>query len=205
MKKTLLLLAFMAAFYLSKAQTTVGPKEQMIVDSLCRSMNRIDLTKITTAQQATAAFEDCFAAQSALFVDVAEEKHLNIEDQTAMHNLGIEIGKELLRQKCSSFVKLATLMAKKDKNDAASSYETFGTVKRIDNKGFDYIVIADANKSEKSFLWLRQFPGSDSFISDATKLIGKHVKIVYQEMEVYLPQAKGYYAVKEITALNIQP
>ena len=79
-----------------------------------------------------------------------------------------------------------------------------GKFKRIDNKGFNYIVITGSGGNEKSFLWLRQFPGSENFMNGSLKYIGKNVTIKYQEIEVYLPQAKGYYRVKEITSLDIE-
>ncbi|MEO6633843.1 MAG: hypothetical protein ABIN13_19020, partial [Mucilaginibacter sp.] len=56
--------------------------------------------------------------------------------------------------------------------------------------------------SEKSFLWLREFPGSDKFMNSPAQLKGKKLKVTWHEMEVYLPQAKGYYKVKEITAID---
>jgi hypothetical protein len=37
----------------------------------------------------------------------------------------------------------------------------------------------------------------------AVKLAGKKIDITWQEMEVYLPQAKGYYVVKEITGITV--
>jgi len=35
-------------------------------------------------------------------------------------------------------------------------------------------------------------------------LAGKRLKIGWKELKVYLPQAKGYYKVKEITSVNIE-
>jgi hypothetical protein len=78
-----------------------------------------------------------------------------------------------------------------------------GKFSRIDVKGFNYLILQDAAGSEKSFLWLRQFTGSEKFIDSTTSLTGKKIKVKFQELEVYLPQAKGYYKVKEITAVDI--
>ncbi|MGZ3874908.1 MAG: hypothetical protein ACXVJD_18450, partial [Mucilaginibacter sp.] len=61
----------------------------------------------------------------------------------------------------------------------------------------------DNGNSEKSFIWLRQFPGSEKFMNGPLTLAGKKLNISWQEIEVYLPQAKGYYKVKEITGITI--
>ena len=113
------------------------------------------------------------------------------------------IAKDLLAKNCQPFIKLSLLTVKKDDANANLSSVSAGRFKRIDNKGFNYIVLIDNNKQEKSFLWLRQFTGSENFTGDMTSYVGKEMKIGWQEIEVYLPQAKGYYKVKEITSISI--
>ena len=110
-----------------------------------------------------------------------------------------------MRQNCTAFLSLSVAMAKKNGNDQSmlETHSTTGSFKRIDIKGFNYFVINDENHSEKSFLWLRQFPGSESFMGGTIKFAGKKLKINWQEIEVYLPQAKGYYKVKEITGIEV--
>ncbi|MBK0380619.1 type 2 periplasmic-binding domain-containing protein [Mucilaginibacter segetis] len=202
MKKLLLLLVLPFVFISHlKAQDKPGPAEQKLLDSLCNSMNRLDLSKITTPEQANDAFMSCFLNYADLLTDVAEELGLNFTDDAAGEKVGELIGKELMKQKCGAFLKLAAILAKK--GDTPVALTTTGTFKRIDNKGFNYIVLTDSNGNEKSFLWLRQFPGSEKFIAP-TALTGKKLTITWQEMEVYLPQAKGYYKVKEITAADTQ-
>jgi hypothetical protein len=95
------------------------------------------------------------------------------------------------------------MVIKGDADDEDNEGNTNGKLKRIDVKGFNYIVITDGNNSEKSFLWLKQFPGSEKFMNGLTGLIDKYVKISWQELEVYLPDAKGYYKVKEITGIEV--
>jgi hypothetical protein len=64
-------------------------------------------------------------------------------------------------------------------------------------------VLKDSKGIERSFIWLRQFPGSEKFTGITAKYVGKSMKITSQEMEVYLPAAKGYYKVKEIIAVDV--
>ena len=144
---------------------------------------------------------ECFSKNSALLEAVADERKISMDDNDGMHKIGVDIGKDLLALKCDGFMQLAMKMAKKDEVD--NSYEE-GKFKRIDSKGFNYIVITDNNNEEKSFLWLKQFPGSEKFMNGGANYIGKKISIKYQELEVYLPQAKGYYKVKEIISLDFQ-
>jgi hypothetical protein len=198
--KKILLIFLLIGFTRAYAQTTPGPVEKKITQNLCDCINKLDMTTITTGEQANKAFMDCFMAQMELAPDLAAERGVELSNNDAMRKIGNDIGINLMKQKCEGFMKLAVVMAKKD--NGAVSNTTTGTFKRIDVKGFNYIVVADNPGSEKSFLWLRQFPESEKLAVPALQLANKRLKITWQEMEVYLPQAKGYYKVKEITAVE---
>jgi hypothetical protein len=204
MKKKLLILIITALWVSNKstAQTrNVGPVEQKVTTALCDCLNKIDLSKITNKKEANDAFMGCFMNQSNFFVDLAAERNIAMTDNAAMHELGLDIGKNLLNQKCDAFLKLAAKTA--DHRGEPETEITTGSFKRIDTKGFNYIIITDASGSEKSFLWLRQFTGSEKFMAQPLNVTGKKLKITWQELEVYLPQAKGYYKLKEIMAIDI--
>lgn len=207
MKKILFILISFSLLFVQKsfpqAERVPGPAEKRITDSLCTALNRLDMAKIGNGKEAETAFMDCFMKQSALFEDVANERSVQMDDKEGMHQIGVDIGKNLLKMKCDAFMKLAVKMA--DKSGASEqSLVVSGIFKRIDTKGFNYIVIAGADHKETSLIWLRQFPGSEKFIDGSAAYIGKNVRIKYQELEVYLPQAKGYYKVKEIVSLNVE-
>jgi hypothetical protein len=160
------------------------------------------VSKITTKKAADDAFEKCFETHADLLTDVAKEQNVDMTDEAAMSEVGGAIGKNLMKQKCGSFMQLAMKMGKDD--DDAGTQITTGIFKRIDTKGFNYIVITDKTTSEKSFIWLRQFPGSEKFMDASPgKLTGKKLQITWKDIEVYLPQAKGYYTVKEIVSIDI--
>jgi hypothetical protein len=205
MKRFLPVLIF-SIFYAATlhAQTpAMGPAEKKITDTLCDCVANLDISKITTKDQAIAAYTDCIGKHIDLFTDFAKERNEDITSESAGERLGLIIAKDLMARNCQGFVKLSLLSVKKDDAGAQTTSATEGHLKRIDNKGFNYIIIADANNNEKSFLWLRQFPGSEHFIGGTSNLIGKKLKIEWQEIEVYLPEAKGYYKVKEITSITL--
>jgi hypothetical protein len=203
MKRFLPVLIF-SIFYAATlhAQTAaMGPVEKKLTDSLCSCITHLDQNKLHTKKEATDAFMDCFTKQSDLLVEVAQEKKLDMTDNAAMHDLGVEIAKNLMNEKCAGFMQLAVKMAQK--GDAGSSPTIEGRFKRIENKGFNYIIVADDDNQEKSFLWLQQFSGSENFMKDPENLAGKRLRIDWKEIEVYLPDARGYYKVKEITGITI--
>jgi hypothetical protein len=203
MKKSIILFILLYAFIEKPfAQTKIGPVEQKMTNALCDGLNKIDMSTIHTNKEATDAFMNCFMEQSSLFVDLAAEKNISMDDQDAMHALGVEIGKNLLTQKCEGFLKLAVKMAPR-KDEEPPSSETSGAFKRIDNKGFNYFVITDNDGNDRTFLWLRQFPGSEKFTGSVAAYAGKKMNIKWQEIEVYLPTAKGYYKVKEIKGIEV--
>ena len=204
MKKTLFLLALIVAFYQkTNAQTKISANEQKLTDTICNCLTKVDLSKITSKKDAIAVFTDCFTKRTDLLMQLANEKHIDPADRPSMRQIGVDIGKDLLSENCVAFTNISVKMAQKD-NEQAGEEVSEGEFKRIDVRGFNYIVLADSTSREKSFIWLRQFPGSEKFMNGGTAYIGKNVKIKYQELEVYLPQARGYYKVKEIVSLNVE-
>lgn len=204
MKKTLLLITISLFSLTALGQTTISPLEKTLTDSLCSCLGKIDVDKITSKQEATNAFTDCFGKRTDLFMKLADEKHLDPTDKVAMRQLGIDLGKDLYYQNCSTFVRLSIKMVENEKGDSENAEAIAeGNFKRIDLKGFNYIILTDKNGLENSFLWLKQFPGSEKFMANTDKLIGKKLKVNYHEVEVYLPAAKGYFKVKEIYSIEI--
>ncbi|AYL94003.1 hypothetical protein [Mucilaginibacter celer] len=204
MKKNLILIitVFLLAGVKVNAQE-IGPAQQRLLDSLCKSISKIDVSKIKTKKEANDAFMNCFESYADQLVEVAKEQNVDMTNQAAMHDVGINIGKNLMKQKCGSFMQLAMKMAKGSDEEGNVAQSVTGTFKRIDNRGFNYLVITDKAGSEKSFIWLRQFGGSEKFMgAEAAKLAGKKIEVTWKDMEVYLPQANGYYIVKEIISIS---
>lgn len=206
MKKPLLfiLLSVFCKTAISQADTaTMKP----LTDSICNCLSKKDLSKISNKVEANAVFTDCFTKHAAAMIDLAQKEKVDIADESAMHNLGIEIGKELFRRQCEAFVQISLKMAEKDNGNAeagATNGSTNGKLKRIENKDFRYLFMEDANKREYSFIWLHYFAGSEKFIENTDKYIGKKMKVKWKETEVFLPQGKGYFKIKEITGIDIE-
>ena len=203
MKRFLVLLVLLSLFIsktFSQTAHVQGPAERKMVDSLCSCVTKLDLSKITNKQQAEAAYTECVERHIDILTELADERHVDIADSKAMEKVGVDLAMSLMKQNCKAFTQLATLMG--GENDKEKSATESGNIVRIENRGFNYFIISGPDHKEKSFIWLSQFPGSEKFMNGVTPYVGKKVNIAYREIEVYLPQAKGYYKVKEILSID---
>ncbi|WP_210486549.1 hypothetical protein [Rufibacter aurantiacus] len=174
-----------------------------MTDNICACISKLDFDNITDKTTAEKALMDCFSQQSNLLLDLADEKKINVTDQSAMRELGIGVGKNLIRENCQGYLKLSVIIAKGSEAGAAVTGTSEGRFKRIDTKEFNYFVLTDNTNNEKSFIWLRQFPGSENFTADVKKFTNNKLKIKWQEIEVYIPSAKNYYKIKEVVGIEV--
>jgi hypothetical protein len=193
------------------AQSTpqAAPKSTLnkTVDTICNCLNKQTFTS-TDKKQLEQAITTCFtsAGMEGLIV-LAEERGLDITDEKAMEGLGIEIGKELIKQKCDAFIKLSMMgieeEIEREEEHTKSLQSTSGTLLRVDAKDFRYVVLKDKNNREQSFLWYGYFNGSDDFTGEKIKkLVGKNVTITWVEKEVYKPAVNQYIKIKEIAGIK---
>jgi hypothetical protein len=206
MKKILLLLILaVAGASNSFSQTQSALKE--IAGSVCDCLNNKDLNAIKTDQEAKSIFVNCFIGNTALIMKLADDSGIDITDGKAGERVGVDIAKEMLRQNCSAFMKLSLKMAdntgEKGEEKSATGI-TNGKLKRVENKEFLYFVMKDETNREQSFIWLHYFQGSEKFIKDQASFIGKKMKIQWQEIEVFMPSAKGYFKIKEIAGIDVE-
>ena len=174
-------------------------------DTICHCLDRIKTAELAPEKVKELAME-CFTT-SAMdhYVKLAEERGIDIMDQEAMRKLGIEVGKELLKMKCGSYLKVSAIMAGKDDDSQEGSKTEMLQAKlaRVDNKDFTYLILKDNNNKEHSFLWFEYFAGSEKFTGGKlNNFIGKRLKVSWMEKEVYLPKANGYFKIKQITGLE---
>lgn len=153
MKKLLLttFISFLVSASIFAQKRVLGPAEQKMNAALCDCISKLDLSKINNAQEANAAFMNCFSEQASLLVEVAEERNIDFTDDVAMNKLGEDLGKNLLTLNCKGFMQLAVKMASDKTEHETETQTTNGTFKRIDNKGFNYIVVTDDMAAKNLF------------------------------------------------------
>ncbi|MDB5023263.1 MAG: hypothetical protein JWP78_1018, partial [Mucilaginibacter sp.] len=122
----------------SQSERIIGPVELRMTDSLCSGINKIDLSGITTQEEAIAAYSQCVGEHADLLNDLATERKVDITDLAAMKKIGIDLAFDLYKIKCEKFTKLSIAMATKTIKDLSQGDLTIGVLKRIDQKGFNY-------------------------------------------------------------------
>jgi hypothetical protein len=195
------------------SQATNTMKE--IASSVCDCMTKKDMKSIKNEQEAKTIFMNCFIGNGPLLMKLVDEGKIDMTDESSGEQVGVEIAKELFRQNCPAFAQLSLMLVdtaepKSTSRATATAAATSGTsvtagrLARVENKEFLYFVVTDAANREQSFIWLHYFQGSEKFIKDPASYVGKSLKIRWQETEVFMPSAKGYFKIKEIAGIDIE-
>lgn len=89
-----------------------------------------------------------------------------------------------------------------DEDDRASTYTISGKVAKAEGADLiTYHIKADDGKTYK-VVWYRNFEGSEDLVDDPKSIVGKKVTVTVEDVECYIPKAKGYYSVREIRKLK---
>jgi hypothetical protein len=139
-------------------------------------------------------------------MQVAEKRGVSVSDKAAMEKIGQEMALELMKQNCNAFVQMSIKMSRAEAMETEEVVEissTSGTLSSVETKDFCKFILTDAGGKKTSFYWLRYFKNSEKFTDLPTRYVGKKLKVSWQETEVYVPSAKGYYKIKEITEIEL--
>src|SRR5690606_3010897 len=89
-----------------------------------------------------------------------------------------------------------------DEDDVPSTYTISGKITKVEGADLiTYHIKSDDGKTYK-VVWYRNFEGSEELVDDPKSIVGKKVTITVEDVECYIPKAKGYYSVKEIRRLK---
>ena len=203
MKKLPLILCLLCAFSFTRAQSDTTMKK--FVDSVCKCMGKIDLNTIKSEAEAQQAMTACFVKDNmAVLMKLADERNIDITDQAAMRKVGEEVGMELMKQNCQAFIQLSMQLSKAGgKSEVVSISTTSGTLATVETKDFCKFIVTDNSGRRNTFYWLHHFKNSEKFMDQPSKYVGKKLKVSWQETEVYIPAAKGYFKIKEITEVQV--
>ena len=204
MKKLLMILFLgsIACSAMSQTDTTM----QVFVDSVCKCLSKVDLNKIKTQNDAQVALTSCVMNENmSLLMKLAEKRGIDITDQAGMEKIGQELAIEMMKQNCNAFVQMSIKLTKGGETTEAVSNvsTTSGTLASIETKDFCKFILTDASGKRSTFYWMHHFKNSEKFIDQPTKFIGKKMKVSWQETEVYIPAAKGYFKIKEIKGIDL--
>jgi hypothetical protein len=201
LKFHLLIVAFlMLGAYRSIAQTKSALDQA--AQEVCNDLKDLDPEK-ATAEQIKSKFQSVMLK---VFADHMHElmAEMNMENMNGENGrkIGEEIGRRMLKV-CPSYVMLAGKMSEGSSSDDGEVSSTQGVISRINNTGdFVQMFVKDSSGRETNYYWLKYFKGSESFENAAPANIGKKIKIHWDEVEFYIPKAKGYYKLKEIKSIE---
>jgi len=204
MKRIILISSMLYLATVARSQTDSTMKT--FVDSVCKCLSRVDMNNLKDKGDAQVALTGCILNENmGLLMQVAEKRGVSVSDKAAMEKVGQEMAMELMKQNCTAFVQMSLKMSKgmvQDEEVLAVS-STSGTLTSVETKDFCKFIVSDSKGKKLSFYWLHYFKNSEKFTDQPAKYVGKKLKVFWQEIEVYVPSAKGYYKIKEITEIQV--
>ncbi len=201
--KIILLIIIVISFSEINAQETKKSAAfNSAVSSICNCLNKISYDSLTK-EVINKKFTECFT-MSAMdkILDIATERGLDFTNKEQMREVGIELGKELITQKCDGYLKFANASTNnEEKEGKVSSKESF-TLGKTESQDFLKLVAKDKQGRIQTFYWLSYFEGSDKFVSKLSSYIDKKLSISWTEKEVFAPSLNSYIKIKELTGLQ---
>lgn len=142
-------------------------------------------------------------------IESAQRNNLKLEigNTQAMTELGQKVGL-LMAPLCPDFfkvfIKKEGAVEEMEEQDDTEFFTVSGKIKVIEEKDFLYVILKETSGREHKFIWLLYFSGSDEFIDDPKKLVGKDVTITYMTLEALQPKSKTYYNLNIIQGLEMK-
>ena len=205
MKKFLVIILFASLSISVRSQT--DSTMQIFVDSVCKCLSKVDMNTVKNKSDAQVALSGCILNDNMnLLIKVAEKRGISVTDQAAMEKIGQELAIEMMKQNCSSFVQMSLKISQGGEavgDEVSELSSTSGILSSVETKEFCKFNLTDAKGKKTSFYWIHHFKNSEKFTDQPSKYIGKKIKVFWQETEVYVPAAKGYYKIKEIKEIQV--
>ena len=187
MKHINLFIAFTFSFLSVLAQDAY----ESVAKETCECIEKEDLSKLSK-DQIKAQLGICMIGSPSI-----QKLNLDLSDPEAGRKMGEKVGVKMATI-CPSVFKY--FIGSEDTEEGTTK-QTEGTIKKLTEGEFNYLTIKETNGREVKLIWLRYFKGSEELIEKMGKLEGKKVKITFEEVECYSPQAKSYLVLKEIREL----
>lgn len=185
--KFIITIAFILSYAFSSAQDAFDKMAQ----ETCACINKHDLSKLTK--------DDIETKLGLCMIEAASNQNYDID--TTDPEAGRKFGEKVGAKMATICPKVFVYLLDEDRTPAEPTKKIAGTIKKIVEGEFNYLIVKDSNGREVKFIWLRYFKGSEELLENISKLEGKKVTIAFEEIECYSPQAKTYLVLKEIREL----
>ena len=127
---------------------------------------------------------------------------VEVSDGVAMRGFGEKVGLQMAPL-CPNVFSFLTRDETEQRENSLQFFTVSGKIKSIDESDFLFLNLREESGKETRLIWLQYFKGSDDYIAEPRKIVGKKVSVKYQPIECYLPKAKGYYSYKQIIELPV--
>src|SRR6185436_1093669 len=117
--------------------------------------------------------------------------NVSISDSDAMEKFGRSVGMRMAGV-CPKVFEGFMTDTKNSSSTVEDDIEVSGSIKSVDVKEMVSLILRDDSGKEHKLLWLHYFNGSDDFVADPKKLVGKKVSATYKIVDVYSYNLKGY-------------
>lgn len=194
---------------------TDSTQMQKAAAAVCKCMSRNDVTASKDIDEIEVKFTQCmFDSAGGMLTEImtkAMESGANIE--SLAETFGKELGMEMVKQNCSTFLKMSMKMSggsektgekvaeKNTKNQVLT--ELYGTVVSVVEGEFLSLTLETENGRKQTLYYFEYVPKSDDWLKDLKLLTGKKVSIKYKEAELYRPKLKTFIPIKQIVELNL--
>lgn len=187
-------------------------QSQDILDTMakevCSCLEKKDFSKINDRQKMVTDAGLCMI-ESYMLHEQEAGKELGVKEfnEETGRLLGQKIGLRMANICPDVVIKMGTVANKEMNENTGEAEEELvleGKISSIEEGDFIFYNLKEKSGKSHRLLWFQNFKGSDEFVKDPKKLVGKNVTLKVKEVECYIPKAKGYYSLKEIVEITLE-
>lgn len=203
-------------FLLLLCSATVLPAQKSIdrlSDATCNCLVQSQVDTVKTSPGLEKLITTCMMSNMMADLDrIMKDMKLKEFNADAGREIGTRVGMKMATT-CPKFMQAVSAVREAKVDSAAhvtaatgiSTGTVQGTITKIDSAGFVWFTVKEADGSLTRLLWCHSFAPSADLIKNYKTYVGRNVKIGWQLINIWLPDVKGYYDVKEMTSFALNP
>lgn len=200
-QRNILLVLLIGLPFLSFAQETALDK---ITKSTCDCMDGKDLSKLDKGQFEQELGMCMFTAASPLMTQLQEEEGMDISNPDMFQKVG-----EKVATGCPKlFGKMMELYSEEVEmtttNEVRQVYLAEGQFVGVQDGPMAVFQLKTADGKVTPFFWLQSFDGSEAFQSNTAGMVGKSLKVFYEEQSFYQAKTGAYQKFKVVQKVEIK-
>lgn len=204
-QKIILLVLVLGLPFLSFAQETALDK---ITKSTCDCMEGKDLNKLDKTQFEQELGMCMVTAASPLMAQLQEEEGMDIANPDMFQKVGEKVAQKLATGCPQLFGKMMELYSEEVEmtatNEVRQVYLAEGQFVAVQDGPMAVFQLKTADGKVTPFLWLQAFEGAEAFQTNAAGMVGKTLKIFYEDQSLYQAKTGTYQKFKVVQKVEIK-